>query len=494
MICISIAQESRRFALADMLNAAPQCDLLEVRLDRFGKAPEIGELLANKPRPVIMSCRRLEDGGEWDGSETERQALLRQCIISKADYVEIELDIADAIPPFPPTQRVITYTNLQETPRDLADIYAEAQRKKADVVKLITLARTPEQAWPLVQILGRPALPTVAVGLGRQGVMLTVLGKKIGAPWTYAALERGMEAYPGQPTVQDLEQVYHYRAIDASTRLIGVTGFGDTEFATVAGLNAALAYLDLPVRCLPLQVGSLNAFRKVIEAVKLASVVVDDAHRGQALSLATELEPAAVEAQSADVLLHRNDQWHGYNTFVRAVLMALENSIPSSTQTEKRLRGRHVMIVGNQPMARTIAYGVQRRGGEPIIASRDLASAWAMAQALGCRHIPFEAIYTTLHDVLIVTPDSTDPKGRTSGSEIRLHPGVLRPGIAVLDLTASPRLSDFLREAIERGCYPVTPRQVLLNLLEMQTRLITGKEVPQDCFTAALEVALGPEE
>ena len=42
-------------------------------------------------------------------------------------------------------------------------------------------------------ILARPAVPTVVVGLGKPGVMLTVLGRKIGAPWTYAALERGME-------------------------------------------------------------------------------------------------------------------------------------------------------------------------------------------------------------------------------------------------------------------------------------------------------------
>src|ERR1700733_5781287 len=100
MICISISQESRRMALADMLNAARQCDLLEVRLDRFGKAPDLGELLAARPKPVIMSCRRQCDGGLWDGSEEERLALLRQCIISKADYVEIELDVADQIRPF----------------------------------------------------------------------------------------------------------------------------------------------------------------------------------------------------------------------------------------------------------------------------------------------------------------------------------------------------------------------------------------------------------
>src|SRR5581483_8969508 len=101
MICISINQESRRLALFDMFNAAPQCDLLEVRMDRFGKAPDIGEILTNKPKPVIMTCRRPADGGMWEGSEEERLALLRQCIISKADYAEIELDVADQVRRFP---------------------------------------------------------------------------------------------------------------------------------------------------------------------------------------------------------------------------------------------------------------------------------------------------------------------------------------------------------------------------------------------------------
>src|SRR5262249_41848767 len=163
MICISIAQESRRLALADMLNAARQCDLLEVRLDRFGKAPELGELLTVKPRPIIMSCRRPQDGGQWDGSEDERLALLRQCIVGKADYVETELDVADQIRKFPPAKRVISYTNLAETPADIAAIYAQAQTKNPDVIKLTTLARTPEEAWPLVQILAKPAVPTVVV-------------------------------------------------------------------------------------------------------------------------------------------------------------------------------------------------------------------------------------------------------------------------------------------------------------------------------------------
>src|SRR6266567_9108996 len=135
MICISINQESRRLALADMVNAKTFGDVLEVRLDRFGKSPDIGEMIASRPRPVIMACRRPDDGGFFEDTEEERLAILRQCIISKADYVEIELDAADEIRPFPPSKRVIAYTNLSETPHDLAEIYAQAQTKKPDIIK-----------------------------------------------------------------------------------------------------------------------------------------------------------------------------------------------------------------------------------------------------------------------------------------------------------------------------------------------------------------------
>lgn len=224
MICISINQESRRMALADMVNAKLFGDVLEVRLDRFGKSPDIGEIIAARTRPLIMSCKRAEDGGYFVGTEQERLAILRQCIISKADYVEIELDAADDIRPFPPSKRVISYTNLSETPIDILNIYEEMKEKRADVIKLVTLARTPEEAWPLVQILAKSVVPTVVVGLGKPGIMLSLLSKKLGAPWIYAALERGMEAYPGQPTVEDLETIYRLKDIEKSTRLIGVTG------------------------------------------------------------------------------------------------------------------------------------------------------------------------------------------------------------------------------------------------------------------------------
>jgi 3-dehydroquinate dehydratase/shikimate dehydrogenase len=486
MICISIAQESRRLALADMLNAARQCDLLEIRLDRFDKAPDIGELLAHKPKPVILSCRRQQDGGNWQGSEEERLALLRQCIVNKADYVEIEIDVADQIREFPPAKRVISYTNWRETPSDIGEIYAEARTKKPDVIKLMTLARSPEEAWPLLQILGKPALPTVAVGVGKPGIMLTVLGKKIGAPWTYAALEKGMEAYPGQPTVNDLQQIYHYGAIGHATRLVGVTGFALRDVASTCALNAGLAHLGLDKRCLPLGVGSIGLFRKIMDAVKVAGVVVGEEHRELVMGIATELDPGAEEAQAADLLVREQKIWHAYNTAGKAAIAALEAEIGKEKTAGQPLTGRMVMIVGVNAAARTVAAEIKKRRGIVIIASHQRDKAQALAQALESRHVQFEALYTTMHEILIVCDEEKEhSKSKPRSGEGSIHAAYLRPGMTVMDLTAANQ-SSLLREAQTRGCHVISPRQVLREQLAAQLYHLTGHQVPVEVLDRPL--------
>jgi 3-dehydroquinate dehydratase/shikimate dehydrogenase len=478
MICISIAQESRRFTLVDMFNAGPQCDLLEVRLDRLDQAANIAEILAKKPRPVIMSCRRGEDGGDWLGKEEERLALLRQCVIDKADYVEIELDVADQVRPFPPAKRVISYTNLLETPDNLAEIYREALTRNPDVIKLVVPARSPEEVWPVVQVLARPAAPTVVVGVGKPGIMLALLARKMGAPWAYAALERGMEAYYEQPTVRDLEAVYHYRAIDRTTPFVGVTGFGELQYITVALLNAAFASLGQAVRCLPIEIGDVRLFRKVLEVVKAGSAVIDPQHESAVREVVDELKPSAQVAGGADFLSHHEGGWQGHHLLSRAAQAALEECLRARSPAEMPLHGRTVMIVGLNGMARVLAVRVHQSGGIPILAGSDKYAGLELAKTVGCRFVLVEAIYSTLHDVLVRCDDT------------ELHPGYLKPGMTVLDLTALPRASALLGAAQDRGCHVVRPQQVLVELAARQARAITGQEVPRDVLLQALQGVL----
>jgi 3-dehydroquinate dehydratase/shikimate dehydrogenase len=491
MICVSVATESRRMALADMLTAARQADLLEVRLDRFEKAPDFKDILAARRKPVIFTCRRPCDGGEWQGSEDERLALLRQCVVQKADYVEIELDVADQIRPFPGSQRVISYTNLNETPPDIHELYNDARTKKADVIKITTRARTPEEAWPLVQILAKSSVPTVVVGLGPPGIMLATLGKKLGAPWTYAALGRGLESYPGEPTIADLETVYHYRAIERATRLIGVTGFDERSRCVVAALNAGLARCELPTRCWPVAMGDPRLFRKIMQAVKLAGVVIDDGHQVAAAAIATEVDSGAADAKAADVLLPIEGGWRAYHTASSAAVTALETELKSRTPKDMPLRDRIVMVVGTGGLARGIVRGVQARGANVVLVGRDRNRARSLAEELGCRFVRMEALYSTLHDVLVVCPEESRPSEASETESV--HPGYLRPGMTVLDLTALTS-SPLLQSAEIGGCAIVPPLQLFVQRLSRQFHLLTGQEGPEQVLKDALTQCIDDRE
>jgi 3-dehydroquinate dehydratase/shikimate dehydrogenase len=483
--------------MADLVNARQLgADLLEIRLDRYLELPDLRQLLAAKPRPVILSCRRKDDGGEWRGTEEERLALLRQSIVAGADYVEIEWDVADQIRPYPGSKRIFSYTNLQGTPSDIADIYAKVLSRSPDVVKLVTRPSSPEEAWPLVPLLARAATPTVVVGLGKLDVMLAILGKKVGSPWAYAALERGMESYPGEPTISDLENVYHYRAIERTTRLIGVTGFSEMEYATTSLVNGALARLGTDVRCLPLLVDSVPLFRRVADAVHLAGVVVDEPHKSDIVAIASELERAADRTGTADFLLHKDQRWMGYQTLSRAATAALEWALPGKKQADRPLTGRMVMIVGCNATAQAMAYAVKHRGAAPILASHDRKAVQKLAEKFACRFVQFEGIYGTMHDVLVVCGESDErpPTQTARVPRAGVHPGYLKPTMAVMDLTTLPRDSALVRDAQSRGCPVVPAKEIMLGHIELIVRSVAGQSIARQALEEIWSSTLGEFE
>ena len=69
-------------------------DLAELRLDYIGRHIDLLRLLKEKFCPVVITCRRREDGGRLEKSEAERQMILRSAIASGVDFVDLEEDIA----------------------------------------------------------------------------------------------------------------------------------------------------------------------------------------------------------------------------------------------------------------------------------------------------------------------------------------------------------------------------------------------------------------
>jgi 3-dehydroquinate dehydratase/shikimate dehydrogenase len=483
MLCIAVAPESRRLGKVDLFNAAPQCDLIEFRLDRLGKEPDLKEMMEGINKPILVSCRRKVDGGAWDGTEEERMVQLRTAIITGPAYVELELEIANQVPRFGNTKRVISYTSLDKPLSNLEPVIEKAIGAKADVIKFVGPTPTLDAAWPLLATISKKrAIPVVGMGLGKPGVMFSLLGLKFGAPWIYAALEKGLEAHPGQPTVAELNESYHWRDIGPQTRFVAVAGFGEAETAAVRLLNAGFAHHQLNIRCLQLEIGLSEKITQMLDTLHINVVLANPRLCERTLNLASEIEDAARKSQYADLVIKQQDGWHAYNTAWKSVLRVIEAHLGGKSSEDRPLDRRNVFVIGAGGMARSVAFGVQKRKGLVSVTAADDNEGKQLAQLTNTRFVPMANMYDTLCDLVIITEaEAQDGMERSAGGlGVKLNPAFLRPPMAVTDLTNLLGESSLLREARERGCKIIEPAAIFGDHMAATFKTISGKELPAE--------------
>lgn len=483
MICISVTPESRQLAKVDMLNAARQCDLIELCLDRLIKEPDIGELLQAAKKPVLISCRRPQDGGHWKGTEEERILLLRQAIVAGPDYVELDLEIADSIPRFGKTKRVVSYTSLDESLTRIDDFFNDAATAKADIVKFTWPTQTLETAWPLLAAVSQKRkLPVVGLGLGRAGLTFSLLGRKYGSPWIYAALEKGMEAFEGQPTVHELDTIYGWRKVGPRTRFVGIAGFGVAEQTAARILNAGFDQLGLDMRCLPLDFSTFEHAAKRLDVLKIRAILVTPPLGRKMLRLAERLEDSVRQCQFTDLLLHQPDGWHAYDLLSRSALRLLESALGKTNAEDRPLKKHQTMVIGTNGLAQSLAMSIQKREGIVSIAGLDDADARNVAKTLGARFVPFAKIYDTYSEVLMLSEDSLERPGRRA----TLNTAILRPGITLVDVSRLPEETSFVEEAQARGCRVVGPAEIFADWVTNAFKSVTTRDLPTDAFARGL--------
>jgi len=166
-------------------------------------------LITDRPCPVVITCRRPADGGKYAGSEEQRLLLLRTAIAEGVEYVDLEADIASAIPRFGRTQRIISHHDFHKTPSlaRLRTLCQAARRAGADVFKVAAVADKARDVAVLLDFLTerRAASPALAVmGMGAFGKVSRLVFAQAGSVLNYGYLDRPQ--VPGQWPAELLKQ------------------------------------------------------------------------------------------------------------------------------------------------------------------------------------------------------------------------------------------------------------------------------------------------
>jgi len=217
-ICVSLSSENPHELYGKARRAeALSADLVEVRLDRLSNYQGISKVAGAVEIPVVATNRPVSQKGSFARSESERLSLLMDAVEGGAEYVDIESSTShldQVIDTFRKTSAkiILSHHDHSRTPKlsELKLTLAKLQKRKSDLYKIVTTARSLEDSLTILSLLktNHRTSPLVSFAMGKPGVWSRLLAPFYGAHFTYASLERRLETAPGQPSISELRRIY----------------------------------------------------------------------------------------------------------------------------------------------------------------------------------------------------------------------------------------------------------------------------------------------
>jgi 3-dehydroquinate dehydratase/shikimate dehydrogenase len=458
--------------------------LVELRLDWLSKSPDLPRLIQDRPTPVVVTCRRPEDGGRWRGPEDQRLLLLRQAIVSGVEYVDLEQDVAGKIPRYGKTKRIVSHHDFRATPDNIEQIHAELCKLDPDIVKLVTTATSPTDNVRLLRLVSSADVPTIGFCMGEYGIVSRVLCGKYGSPFTYAAFSKDRVVAPGQITFDEMQNMYRFDAIDEETRVFGVLGDPIAHSLSPLLHNAAFQHEKLNCVYLPLRVPSDEFYDtfQAFGALDFQGYSVTIPHKEFALKLASYHDESVEEIGATNTLYQKiPGRWSATNTDYDAALASIRLGLAKTGNDS--IEGRRVVMLGAGGVARAIGLGVVRAGGALTVTNRTQERGKKLAEDLECQFVAWENRGSAYADVLInCTPVGMSPN--VDDSPFAQY--WLRDGMVVFDTIYNPENTLLIKQAQERGCYTVSGSEMFVRQAAAQFECFVDRPAPLDVMLQTL--------
>ena len=489
MICVSIGCGSHQRMINEHQRMVEQgAELVELRLDYIRRSVNLSRILDSRPCPVVVTVRREQDGGKWAHSEEQRLMLLRSAVAEKVEYIDLEEDIANQIPRFGDTKRIVSFHDFVKTPDDLEEIHKRMCEKDPDIVKIATMANNPKDCMRMMDVLKNSKVPMIAICMGDMGTPTRVLCGKYDAPFTFAAFSSERTMAPGQIYFRQMVDTYNFENLNRDTDVYGVIAdpVGHSMSPTVH--NASFAEKSMNKVYLPFRVPVEHLDQFIADCPKLdiKGLSVTIPHKETVMKHCTKIDGASRGIGAVNTVIFKGDEVLGYNTDYKAAMACLNKRLGGGTKTP--LDGHSAMVLGAGGAARAIAFGLMRRGADTIIANRTRTRSDTLANELGCRSVPWESRYEQEISVLVnATPVGMHPHVDESPYDAEF----LRPNAIVFDTVYNPGQTLLYKQAKEKKCQVISGIEMFVGQAEMQFKLFTGEDPPEDMIESRLRRAIG---
>ena len=451
-LCVSLTPRSLDEVFSSDLTGV---DCVEVRLDYLTKPQEsIHARWDRLPVPVIATCRGKACGGQFDGSIEEELQILDNAASNGAKFVDIDYRFAK---PIAGAQVIASFHDFDRTPEDVVSLLDRVCAAPGQIAKIATMVNSWSDNRRLLDLLSQKwPKPVIVAGMGDIGQITRVIGPARGSFLSYAGLAANASA-PGQLTLREMKDVYRFRSVGPTTKLIGIVGYPVGHSLSPNIHNRAFEALSLDFVYLKLPTPDVKDFFENARAIGIAGFSVTIPHKTAVIPLLDELTPEAREVGAVNTVSSNGGKWIGDNTDVRGVRAALDSA-------------------GFDPANKTIvilgAGGASKAAVAAVKGAKDVT-------VLSRREVPEASNHSC--DLLI----NATPIGMFPYVDMSPVRGVI-PASVVLDMVYNPPITRLLRSAREQGKTGIQGTTMFLAQAARQFEIWTGRHAPSEIFEEKL--------
>ncbi len=447
--------ESAKSLMLQAANAAA----FEFRLDYFPQVDllALSQLQKQAQKPVMFTVRTPSQGGVYQGTESERMALLTKLMSLQPDYLDVEHDVPISVCEqlkalSPRTKFVRSYHDFQNTPDDLPQLLETMQHAIFSYYKIITTAQSIIDTLHVLQFVQHhaPHVPLTAHAMGELGITSRILGRVLGNQFTYASIVGQEQVAPGLLTVDELINIYHYPQLNPHTKIYGLIGSPITHSIGHLFHNAEFIAHHQNAVYVKFQVypDELADFFALTQSLPIEGLSVTMPHKQAVLKFCQAYTNEVKTIGAANTLIKEDNGYLAANTDGEAVVSLLPQEL-----THKK-----IIVLGAGGAASSIIYSLIQHGARVSVYNRSLNHCAELKEKYPIEIFPLTEITHADYDILINTlPVNAYP-----------HPIHFIKDKMVLDANYQDHATDLILDALAQGCITIEGKSMFYAQAKMQ--------------------------
>jgi 3-dehydroquinate dehydratase / shikimate dehydrogenase len=458
LLCVTVTAETMA-ELRARRDAVVDADLVELRLDTV-RDPSAAAALADRRRPVIVTCRPTWEGGFFAGSEEARKRILAEALALGAEYVDLEwrAGFDDLIAQTGGRRIVLSSHDFHGVPIDLTARLTSMRATGAEIVKLAATMTSLSDCVPLLELgAQRSRQRTVLIGMGPYGVATRVLAGRFGSAWAYAGGVRDV----GQLSAESLLQDFHFRSITDSTDIYGIAGGSVGHSVSPWMHNAAFHASRIDAVYVPMPAVSAADFLAFARAIRIKGASVTIPFKVALFDAIDEVYAVARRIGAINTIRVVDNRWIGGNTDASGFLQPLQQRVA--------LKGMRVAVLGAGGAARAVVVALQSTECAITLHARNRARADEVAVLTSVEIGPWPPEPGSW-DILV----NCTPVGMYPHVDETPLPAERLTGRYVYDLIYNPTTTRLLRDAAAAGCQAIGGLEMLVAQAREQFEWWTG--------------------